>query len=115
MIQGSTLQPLYGRNAMAFPLNQAGADLVYDVRTIAVATVQAVPLAAWSAAVLTLYRSLNGSNLFPLGLADDTLGPGADMSATIDTSAFNYLIVRATTLEGSAAFAAVTVHGKASS
>jgi hypothetical protein len=106
-----TLNPMHGRSASAFPLNQTGAELVYDVSTYATAAVQAVATGGWTTAVLTIYRSLDGVYVFPLS-DPQTIGPSDGITDTIDVAGCNYLIVRATTLEGSAAFAKVTAIAK---
>lgn len=98
-------------NAEALDLNAVGTELRYDVRRYSTASVAAVKLAAWATAVLTVYGSIDGVNAFALE-TPETLGPGSDMTGTIDTSSLGWLIVRVTTAEGSAVEAKVSALGK---
>lgn len=113
-LQYATLQPLDPNTRdKTFELNATNNLVRYDVRRWSVVSVEAQAQIGWSTAVLTVYRSNDGYNVFALESAV-TLGPGSAQSATIDTSAFNYLIVKLTTVEGGAKYADITVTGKAS-
>lgn len=96
-----------------FDLNVTNNYLRYDVREWSTVAIAATKQTSWGTAVLTVYRSLDGYNPFALETAE-TLGPGDDVTGTIDTSAVPFLIVKVTTLEGSQKFADITATGKAS-
>lgn len=115
MIQEAQLHPvLAGTDENYFDINAVNNELRYDVRAWSVVSVSAVKLqATWSTGVLTVYRSLDGCNPFALE-SSETLGPGDDITASLDVSGFPYLIVRLTTVEGTQRFVRVCVRGKVS-
>lgn len=97
----------------SFDVSVAKGELRYDVRAYSTVNIQAVFSVGTVAAVLTVYRSLDGYNLFALETAQ-TLGPASALTTTIDTSGTAYLVLRTTTSEATRN-AALLVLGKASS
>lgn len=87
-----------------FELNTTGYWKAIRVAPYAAVTIQATPQTIWSTATVTIQRSNDGVNGFALE-TPQTLGPGADMSKTIDTGAFNWLILRLAVVEGAGRFA----------
>jgi hypothetical protein len=80
----------------AFNLGQTSNTLIYHVGAYDTCSVQMVTQG--TTGIVTLYRSNDGSTPVALEIAD-TVGPGNDMSNTVDCSAFMYLHVRVTTTE----------------
>lgn len=88
-----------------FPLNITGissADgkqMVLDVRGMSVATVQVVAQAAWSGAVVTIYRAncLPNGDPFLAALETATTLTADGMTSAIDVSAFAFLVLKVTT------------------
>lgn len=94
-----------------FDLNETNNEVRFFVGPYSVATISAVKETTWATAVLTLERSIDGSNWFALETAQ-TLGPGSALSATIDTSAIAWLRARLSTKEGSTVYAQIRAMGK---
>lgn len=106
------LTPINLEKQVGFNLNETEQEWVYDVRKYSTCSVQVIAQETWATAVLTLGRSNSGKNYRTLE-TPETLGPGSDMSSTIDCTGFGYLHVKCTTVEGSDKYADVFVLGKA--
>jgi hypothetical protein len=112
-MQADILSPFTGNNASAFNLNLVDNWAVYDVGRYVTASVQALATTAWATAVITVYRSNTPHPADVFALEDaETLGPGSDITATLDVSGFRYLVLKLTTAEGSAASARIIVCAK---
>lgn len=99
-----------GRPENTLDLNQTNISLVYYVGDAEVASVQFET--DETTAQVTLYRSNDQHRVFAFN-DTITLGPGRDISDTIDCAGFKFLHVVVTTLAGAAAQGRFTVVGKA--
>lgn len=89
-----------------------GDDIVYDVRTAAIASFQAVAITgSWSTAVVTLYASQDG---WTLGTAIGTITASGGDVRGLDETKDGYIIARVTTALGSSVLARLTASLKAS-
>lgn len=113
-MQADILTPL-SRHSLSDTLNLNLVEdwMVFDVGRYSTATVQAMGTTSWATAVITVYRSNTPYVTDGFALEDaETLGPGSDITATIDVSGCKYLILKLTTAEGSAASARIIACGK---
>ena len=101
----------------AFDLNYTNNVWAVDVAKYSTATVQAEAVTTWTTAIITVQRSDDGINGYGLETAL-TIGPASTvvppgMSTVIDVTGFKFLLLKLTTINGSAVYANLTVNRKA--
>lgn len=93
-------------------LNVTQSSVYFDLADYAVFTVHGFHLSGtWGTAILTVTRSNDGLAWYAMESAT-TLGPGAAMTAAIDSLGFTRLRVQVSTVEGAAGTAEITLVAK---